>query len=271
MIDELRWFLLVVEHGTVTAAAQQAHLSQPALTAALKRLEDHFGARLLHRDRRGARVTAAGTALVPRAQAVLAALADAQRAVAEIEGLARGEVRIGASTTAATYLLPPFLARFRKRHPDVRIVLRELPPPEATLALERGDIDVAITAGVRGAIWRRDELLLIGSPRHRTDGAPFLTFPTGTSTRSELERCFPDPHVVMELSSIAAIKQHVRQGIGIALLSRAAVDRDLSAGKLVRIRHPATPIKRVFRLEDRGVELLPPAAAALRAFLLAKN
>ncbi|HMR11447.1 MAG TPA: LysR family transcriptional regulator, partial [Polyangiaceae bacterium] len=102
MLDELRHFLLTAEHGTVTEAARRAHLSQPALSASLKRLEAHFGATLLHRGRSGAELTAAGSALLPRAQAVLAAFGDALSAVREVEGLQSGQVRIGAGGTVAT-------------------------------------------------------------------------------------------------------------------------------------------------------------------------
>jgi DNA-binding transcriptional LysR family regulator len=269
MHDELRHFLLVVEHGTFTSAARHAHLSQPALSAAIRRLEEWMGARLLHRGRGGAQLTAAGEALVPRARAALAALADARRAIAEIEGLHAGEVRLGASATAATYLLPPLLARFRRRHPDVRIVLRELSQSAARAAAETGEVDFAVVTGPGGEPWRQDELILVGAPRTRFRGSPFVTFGHGTATRAMLDRHFPEATVVMELGSIAAVKSHVRARIGIALISRAAVRTDLEGGRLVRLRHPATPIPRELVLLHRGVEQLAPAAAALRALLLA--
>src|SRR3954469_5816811 len=102
MLDELRHFLLVVEHGTFTEAARRSRLTQPALSASIRRLEEHFGARLLHRGRAGAEATAAGEALVPRARAVFAAISEAERAVREIEGLDAGEVRLGAGATVCT-------------------------------------------------------------------------------------------------------------------------------------------------------------------------
>jgi DNA-binding transcriptional LysR family regulator len=271
MIEELRGFLLVVEHGTVTRAARYAHLSQPALSASLARLESYFGTRLLHRGRSGATPTAAGTALVPRARAVLAALGDARRAVSEIEGLAAGEVRIGASGTAATYLLPPVLAEFRRKHPELHIVLREVTSDEAAREIERGQLDLAIVSEQKGELWRRDAFVLVGSPRKRQQKNPaFLTFLPGTSTRKALDRHFPDAHVVMELSSIAAVKRHVRQGVGVALISRAAVETELAQKTLIELTHRATPIPRVLVLLHRGADLLTPAAAALRALLLTK-
>ena len=81
MLDELRHLLLIVEHRTFTAAARHAHLSQPALSASVRRLEEELGARLLDRGRHGATLTAEGEALLPRAQAALAAFEDGRRAV----------------------------------------------------------------------------------------------------------------------------------------------------------------------------------------------
>ena len=269
MIDELRQFLLVVEHGTVTEAARHAHLSQPALSAALVRLETYFGARLLSRGRHGATPTAAGDALIPRARAVLAALADARRAVAEIEGLVAGQVRLAAGGTAATYLLPPLLARFRRRHPELRIVLRELTPSQADRELEQGGVDLAVVTGRAGELWTRDDSSGWPTPAPRRRG-------TGTdlSSRHHYARDSRSPFPGLQHRDGAV--QH-RGGkaararwIGIALISRAAVESELSREALVELHHRATPIPRDFVLLTRGVELLSPAAAALRQLLLAE-
>lgn len=269
MLEELTHWLSVVEKGSFTAAARAAPLTQPALSAAIKRLEEHFGARLLERGRKGAQLTAAGAALLPHARGTLAALENGRRAVHEVEELSRGEVRIAAGATAATYLLPPVLARFRKRYPGVKIVLRELSRVEASEALERGDLDLAVMSGPKGERWRRDTFVIVKAPGSRTEGAPFLTFPVGTVTREVLDRHFPDAEIVMELSSIAAVKGHVAEGIGVALISRAAINRDLASKRLTIVRHPLTPIHRDLVLMHRGAERLPPAARALRELLLA--
>jgi DNA-binding transcriptional LysR family regulator len=270
MLDDLRHFLLVLDRGTFTAAARAAHLTQPALSVSIRRLEEAFGARLLDRGRHGAEATAAGLALVPHARAALAAIEDGRRAVAEVQGLASGEVRIGAGATTATYLLPPYLARYRKKHPAVRIVLRELGTLAAEEAVERGELDLAVVTGPAGDHWQDDAFILVAAPGVKFRGAPFLTFPRGTVTRAALDRHFPDAEIVMELSSIAAIKGHLVERIGVALISRSAVQRDLAIGRLVQLRHSATPIPRELTLLHRGEERLAPAAAALRELLLAQ-
>lgn len=271
MFSELRHFLLVADRASFTGAARAAHLTQPALSASIRRLEQDLGTRLFDRGRRGAVLTATGRALLPRARAALSAVEDARRAVREVEDLTRGEVRIGAGSTTATYLLPPVLARFRRRYPGVRIVLRELSREAAAEAIDAGTLDLAVTTGPGGEPWRDDAFILVGASGAKLAGARFITFPEGSATRVALDRHFPDAEIVMELFSIAAIKGHVAEGIGVALISRTAVERDLAAGRLVKLRHPATPIARELVLLHRGLDHLPPAAAAVRELLLASR
>ena len=271
MISDLRHFLLVVEHGTLTEAARHAHLSQPALTAAMQRLERDLGARLLDRGAAGSSLTAAGRELVPRARAAIASIEDARRAIEELAGLRAGVVRLGAGATACTHLLPPVLAKFRAAHPGVRFLLREAAPPDILDALERGDLDLGVTTARNGERWLDDPLVLVAAPGVDPRGAPFVTFARGSTTRDALDRAFPGVEIVMELGSIAAIKGNVRAGIGIALVSRAAVASDVALGRLVEVKHPKTPIVRTLSIVHRGKASLPPAAAALREALLAST
>jgi DNA-binding transcriptional LysR family regulator len=275
MLDELRCFLLIVEHKGLTAASRPAHLSQPALSAALRRLEDQVGSRLLHRDRRGAAPTAAGLALLPHARAALAAVEDGRRAVAEVEGLGAGEVRIGGGATVCSHFLPAPLAEFRRRHPGVRFQVREAYPDAIRAAVDAGEIDLGIVSGRGRDSWRSDEVILVGPPGEPPPpdpaAAPFIAFPPGSATRALLARRFPAADVVMELGSIAAVKSNVAAGIGVALVSRAAVKDDLEAERLVELPAPGLPIRRRLSLVHRGIDRLPPAGAALRRLLLARR
>lgn len=276
MLDELRHFILIAEHGTFTEAARRAHLTQPALTASIRRLESVAGARLLHRGRHGAALTAAGAAFLPRARAVLADFEDGLRAVRELEGLAHGEVRVGAGATVCTYLLPALLVKLRRAHPGLRFLLREATPDEAFDALASGDLDLAIVSDAARSQqtrfvvepWRDDELVIVAAPDIDAKRAPFVAFRRGATTRRLLEERVPGADIVMELGSIAAIKGHVKAGIGVALVSRSAVSADVARGSLVVVRHRATPMKRTFSIVHRGLDRLPPAATALRALLL---
>lgn len=277
MLDSLKHFLLIAEHGTFTEAARHAHLSQPALSASIKRLEEQLGGRLLHRGPGGASVTAAGAALRPKAELALAAVADGRRAVAEVLGLHHGEVRLGAGPTVATYMLPAFIARFRDAHPGVRLFLREAHRPWVWEGLRRGELDLGVVTGAGAALdeswvvaepWREDELVVAAAPGDPSPGS-WVCFPKGSMLRSLLDEAFDEPDVVMELGSIAAVKGNVRAGVGRCLISRAAIGRDLEDGQMVLVDAAPAPIWRTMVLVHRGVDRLPPAAARLRELLLA--
>lgn len=272
MTDELRHFLLVCQHGTFTEAARKAFLSQPALSASIKRLEEALGGKLLDRGPQGATPTAAGLALKPWAESALGAIEQGRRAVAAVEGLDAGEVRIGAGATACSYLLPEGLTRFRAQYPAIGLYLRECPSTEVLRRVESGDLDLGIvstdqTASASVEVWRTDPLVLVASPALDPSDAPHLTFPTGANHRELLERHFPDARIAMELTSLVAIKAHVVAGMGVALVSHRAVERELSDGSLVAVPDPRTPEARTLYVIHHG-ERASPAAAALRLALI---
>lgn len=273
--------MLIVEHGTFTEAARRAHITQPGLSASIRRLEDELGARLLQRLPRGAGLTAEGEALLPHARAALGAVHEGRRAVQDVLGLQAGEVRVGGGAVACTYLLPTFLADFRDSYPGVTTRLREFATPQVPLAVDAGDLDLGIAEGPddpdRSDFFDEDPLLFVVAPeavdrwwtgQHLRATAPFVTFPRSTSLRQALDRVLPDAEIISELSNISAIKGFVRAGIGVALVSRAAVTTDLDLGRLVALNDPRTPPPRTLILRHRGLDRLSPAASELRRRLL---
>ena len=299
MLEPLRHFTLVAQHRTFTAAARYAQVTQPGLTASIQRLEAQMGAKLFVRGPGGASLTAAGEALLPRARAALAAVEEGRRAVAEVMGLTVGSVRVGAGATVCTYYLPRTLAKFRARHPGVQIHLREANPSDLLDALEAGDLDLVILARVVGRgggdllraarsslrdlrerlpsgglvreKWLDDELILVGAPGVDPKSAPLVTFAHGATTRTLVDMHFPGVPIAMELGSIASVKGNTRAGVGIALVSRRAVERDVAGGQLVVLPHERTPMVRPMYLVHRGRDRLPPAAAELHRMLKANR
>lgn len=269
MLDNYRHFVLVAEHGAFTTAARHAHVSQPALTASIKRLEQQLDARLFDRGRHGATLTAAGQALLPHARAAIVAVAEGRRAVEALERLDAGEVRIGGGQTACTYLLPPLLSAFRRKHPRVLLRLRELPEEHAVDLFEAGELDIVVAGDRRGELFRDESVVLVAAPGVDAAASPFIAFAPGSAVRALMDRYFADAEITMELGSISTVKGSVRAGLGIALVSRTAVATDLELGRLVEVRDPRVPLSRPLRLLHRGVERLPPAARALRTMLLA--
>jgi DNA-binding transcriptional LysR family regulator len=269
MIEALRHFLLIVEHGTFTAAARHAHVSQPALTASIHRLEAQLDARLLDRGRQGATLTEAGRVLLPHARAAVVAIEDGRRAMEALGRLDTGLVRIGGGQTACTYLLPPVLSAFRRKFPGVALRLREMPEELAVDAFEAGELDMVVAGGTRGDRFRDEQIVLVAAPGLDPKTLPFIAFVPGSAVRAVMDRHFAGVPIAMELGSISTVKGSVRAGLGVALVSRTAVATDLSLGRLVEVKDPRTPLQRPLRLVHRGVERLSPAAAALRRLLLA--
>jgi len=278
MLDAYQHYLWVVETGSFSAAARRAHLSQPALSASIKKLEEHVGARLFDRLPRGAALTAAGRALQPRVVQALEALRRGQREVAEVEGLARGEVRVAGGATACTYWLPPVLASFREAHPFLTVRLRETFTTEVARAVAEGRVELGIGQpghDLPSEPLLEDPLAVVASPELAArwpDGlvpdAPVVAFPPGSSLRSLLDRSAPEVDIVMEVRSFGAVKGLVRAGIGLALLSASSVTADIAHGRLVRVPWDGLPGPRQVHLVHGGVERLSPAARGLREALL---
>lgn len=269
MLDELRHFLLICEHGTFTAAARLAHLSQPALTASIQRLEHELGAILLDRGPRGASPTAAGLALRPFAEAAIGAVAQGRRAVRAIADLEDGEVRIGAGAMACSYLLPERLTAFRDRYPGIDLQLREYFAAEVRRQVQTGTLDLGIVANAPDAeAWGEDALVLVTAPDHDGSRTGHVSFFPGANHRALLDEHFPDVPIAMELNSLEAVKAHVMAGMGVALLSRTAIDAELRREQLVVHPDPLTPLRRRLGILHAGEARLSAAARALRDHLL---
>ncbi len=266
MLDALRHFALIALHGTYREAARRAHLSQPALTQSIQRLERELDTTLLIRGRGGARVTPAGAALLPHARAALASVEQGKRAALEAAGIEAGEVRLVAGATISTYVLPAIIARFRASHPAASLHLRELPSDEATAAFERREVDLAIVGGKLGRPWITDEFVLVGAPS-AADDAPILVLPKGATSRELVDRYFPERAIAMELGSVTALLAHARAAAGVALVSRLALDGELARGRLVIVPDRRTPLKRRLKLLHRDPKEIPAAARALLTLL----
>jgi len=142
-LRDLELFVAVVEEGGFRRASERSFITQPALTRRIRGLEDELGATLLQREARGARPTPAGRALLTQARATLRAAQECRDAVARATGHVE-ELRLGLVSVASPPLIGPVLARFTARHPEVRVVQRDLPPREQARDLRDGRLDVGV-------------------------------------------------------------------------------------------------------------------------------
>ncbi|MDB5832471.1 MAG: LysR family transcriptional regulator, partial [Caballeronia sp.] len=176
--DQLITFATVAEHANISRAAVALHLSQPAVSGQLRQLQDEFGEPLYQRAGRGICLTAAGEQLAVYATRIRETVGQAHAYRNALRGLERGTLRIGASTTPASYLLPYLIAEFHRQHPDVTVHTIDGNTAEIVAAL--GSLDIAMIEGPVGAdlppgtevtAWREDEIVAIAPSGHPLSAA----------------------------------------------------------------------------------------------------
>lgn len=288
----LRTFLAVARAGSITTAAVRLHRSQPAVTAALQRLEGAFGEPLFDRGARGVRLTHLGSRLRPHAEALERVLAGVNELANETSSLRGGALRIAASTTIALYWLPPLLGDFHRRHPGLRVAVRTRNSDEAMRSLAAGDVDLALVEGPDGSWAHLPSELLLATPVHRDElvviakaghplaergplrpedlhGVAFVGREAGSGTREIVDRVLGEagakPDVRVELSEPEAMKLAVAAGMGVAMMSRIAVEEEVAAGRLVALPCDHRGLRRDFTLLHPPAELASQAARAFAA------
>jgi len=282
----LRTFTTVVAEGGFSRAARALRVGQSTVSLHIKALEELCGARLLDRAGRGVALTASGRLLLGRARRLLGLEDELLAAVRSEEAGEAGRVVIAASSIPADYLLPPLLAAFHQRHPDVNLVVDVSDSERATAALLAGACDLAVVGAAardkRIAATRlaEDEVVLVGPTRghhaavravsRRELGAlPILLREPGSGTHEAIARLLPRPSSpapagTVQVGTTLALRRLVQAGLGFAFLSRLAIADDVAAGHLQVVRLPGTPVRRAFHVAT--LRTVTPSAAA-RSFL----
>ena len=179
-VKQLRVLKAVAEHGSFSAAAEALSYTQPAISQQIATLERSAGATLVDRTSRGVRLTDAGRALVDHAHVVLARLAAAEAELDAIAGVRGGRVRLASFPTASAALLPPALARFTDRHPDVDLTFLEKEPEDAIQMLRAGELEVAIVFEFHNLSQGEWDRLYGGAELHPlVDDPMYLALPLG--------------------------------------------------------------------------------------------
>jgi DNA-binding transcriptional LysR family regulator len=177
-VKQLRVLKAVAEHGSFSAAAEALSYTQPAVSQQVAALEKRAGATLVDRTSRGVRLTEAGNALVEHAEVVLARLAAAEAELEAIAGIRGGRVRLASFPTAGASLLPPAVALFTQRHPQVELSFVEREPEEAAQMLRAAELEVAIVFEYREYDQPELERFYEGIELHRlVDDPMFVALP----------------------------------------------------------------------------------------------
>ena len=270
----VRVFAAVVAAGSFSRAADDLSLSQPAVSRAVQELERQLGTLLLDRAGRRVAPTSAGRLLYDHAVELFAIEQGAEAALADLEGLERGRLAIGASTTVGIYLLPSLLGAFHRRHPGVGLFLDIGNTAQIAERLRTTPLDVAFVEGpVAGSDlvverWRDDDLVVIAAPDHPIAarqpvaladlaGEPFVLRERGSGTREVAEDALRglgvEPLVAMELGSTEAVKQAVAAGLGVSVMSSAAISLEVQLDRLAVLVVPELQIRRPLnQLHVRG-------------------
>jgi DNA-binding transcriptional LysR family regulator len=282
-VRDLQIFLSVSKHLNYTRAGEEINLSQPSVSVRIHQLESELRVKLFEQLGKKVVLTDAGQLLVPYANRVIAAVDDAHHAIDELQGLERGSLRIGASTTPGMYLVPQVVARFKRSHPKIDIHLRIKDTREVEDGVLNNEFDFGFVGGhlaaaeVSAHAWLTDELLLVVSPDHRLtnkktvrkqdlEGESFIVRESGSATRAtivtQLQQANFELETVIEMENPESIKKAVQSGLGIAFISKFAIATELKAKTLTAIRVRNLTINRELKIVHRKDKHLSRAAVA---------
>lgn len=256
-LSALDLLVTIADRGSIGAAAQALGISQPTASERLRALERRVGLRLLHRAPTGSQLTSEGAAVVDWARGVLDAAHELSVSLAALRASHSGRLRVAASLTVAEHLVPGWLVALAAADPATTVSLR-VGNSTVVAELVRGrEADLGFVEGLSAPVGLRskavaeDELVLVvaaGHPwakrrRGRTQAelstAALVTREAGSGTREVFERWMAAAgqatHPALELGSTTAVVQAVLAGTGPAVLSRLAVQSELTDGRLVRV------------------------------------
>ncbi len=291
-IRRLEIFAKVAELGSFSRAAEALFLTQPTISEHVRALEDELGVQLLDRLGRGATPTRAGQLLLGYARRLLALSREAHQALEHFQGRMSGELVIGGSTIPGEYVLPALVGQFKAKYPDISISLLIGSTRQVTEWLEEGRVEVGVV-GARPASraldakeLMPDELVVVVPPTHSWAAArraatladlqqePMIVRERGSGSREAIEHALHEAgislaslRIVGEMGSTQAIKQAVRAGVGIALISKRAVEDECRAGLLACVKIKDLRVARAFHLVAHRDRTRSPLAQAFLEFV----
>jgi DNA-binding transcriptional LysR family regulator len=282
----LQVFYSVAKHLSFTKAAEALHMTQPAVTFQVRQLEEQFNTRLFDRTHNRINLTEAGERVYHHAKQIFELYSRMESEVRELTGEVSGVVIVGASTTVAEYMLPSLLGAFKRKFPDVIIRLQVSNTEGIVACVEHNAIDLGVVEGPVSnkslvvEICRIDRLVAVLPKDHALAGSanlpvadvlkhPFIAREEGSGTREVtfdyLRGAGLDPAhltVVMELGSPESIKGAIEAGMGISILSRSTIDKELQLGTLAcvelepRLERPFSFVHQKQKFRVRAIEEL---------------
>jgi DNA-binding transcriptional LysR family regulator len=255
-IDQIETFLAIVTYGGFHKAAEALHVSQPAISGRVRALEQSLGAELFTRGRTRPQLSPAGKALRPHAEELLRTVAMARQAIHELQPQTAGTLRIAASLSVCTYVMPEVMEKYKAANPDVMVHLRSGNSMQVLKMVLEGEADIGVARSlnhpeVETMTLRDDPLVLVG---HRAlcpadkrqvsleevEAWPLIFYDRGSSdwtlTQGLFRRAGLIPNVVLEVETIEAAKRMVERKLGFGFLPQIALTQELRKGKFVSIK-----------------------------------
>jgi DNA-binding transcriptional LysR family regulator len=287
-LRQFRVFEAVARNLSFSRAAEELHLSQPAVSMQIRGIEAILGMPLTEQLGKKIYLTDAGREVLYASQAITARLDDLQHNLAQLRGLDSGNLRL-AVTSTVNAVATGILARFRGSHPGVAVHLDVSNRAEVLDLLASNRIDLAIMGQVPAELelsatrFMDNPLVVIAPPDHpltgkrkvtleRVAAESFLVREAGSGTRAAMERFFAarglEIRSSMEMSSNEAIRQAVQAGVGLGILSRQTLEMELALKRLAVLNVEGFPIMRHWYVVHRADKRLSPVAQAFKAFVL---
>lgn len=290
-LRQLRTFATAARHLSFARAADELHLTAPAVSMQIRDLETALGLPVFERSGRSMSLTTTGEYLLVYARRVIATMKEAEDTIARLRGVQAGRITVGMVGTAQ-YFVPRLLSQFRVDYPGVEVRLMVGNRDQLDKQLHDREIDLAIMGrpprvlDVRAEAFAANPLAVIAARSHRLVGArdvpaarldrePFIVRESGSGTRSAMEAWFKEmriaPTLIMEMSSNETIKQAVIANMGMTILSLHTVGLEVEAGQLAVVDVVGLPLKRAWHVVSVSVMSLSPAAEAFRYFVLERG
>jgi len=246
-LRQLKVFLEVVRQGGFTRAAERLHIAQPAVSIAIRKLEEELGLTLLNRQEKRVTLTAEGESLLRHAEGILEECAAAEAEMAELRGLTAGQVRIGIPPMMSSYYFPRIIAEFRQRYPHLQLSVNGEGAADIQRMIARGEIDMGVIAGRRspeGLTSRpflREEIVACVPAGHPLAGReavnlneflrhPLILFKRGYYMRELMDEVIGErgrhPEVVFETNLFSLVRSLIREGLGVSTFLRMVVGDD---------------------------------------------
>jgi DNA-binding transcriptional LysR family regulator len=286
-LQQLRLFEAVARHSSFTRAAEEIHLSQPAVSIQVKRLEENVGLALFEQVGKRLSLTDAGRELYAASKDVLGRLVELEGAIDALRGEVAGTLRVTA-VTSAKYFLPHLLGAFIRRYPGVEPRLKVANRANLLERIADNEDDLYVmgqvpaNSDVQEAPFLENIIVIVASPDHplarrrkvtlaQLTEERFLVRESGSGNRKVVEEYFAEQGVrirpYMELGSAEAIKQGVMAGLGISALSLHNLRLEIAAGQIVVLNVEGFPLRRQWNVVYRKGKRLSPAALGFIEFL----